>query len=97
MIENKKQTGRLFSYCKGSQLVVCRIEGDAVLKRRLVLVMEFAPGEKLSIVKYVQSEDALELTIKNCHTALRVSEVDRKYILPVSGGYEEFRVEGVRR
>jgi Fe2+ transport system protein FeoA len=96
MTENKKQTGRLSSYNEGDQLVVCRIEGPAVFKKR-IMEMGFIPGEKISIVKRAPLKDPLELLLKNYHLALRVSEAEKIYVMPVDGGCKEFEVEGVRR
>lgn len=96
MTENKKQTGRLSSYNEGNQLVVCRVEGPVVFKRR-ILEMGFIPGEKISIVRRAPLRDPLELKLKNYHLALRVSEAEKIHVMPVDGGCKELEAEGARR
>lgn len=96
MILNKKQTGRLSSYNEGNQLVVCRIEGNAFFKRR-ALEMGLIPGQKISIVKRAPLKDPLELKLKNCHIALRVSEAEKILVMPINDGSCEFEAEGASR
>lgn len=96
MIVNKKQTGRLSSYNEGNQLVVCRIEGTAFFKRR-ALEMGLIPGRKISIVKRAPLKDPLELKLKNCHIALRVSEAEKIFVMPINDGSSELEAEGVSR
>ena len=96
MREDRGSVGPLSACYKGNQLVISRIEGEGMFKRRL-LEMGFTPGIKIRIVKYAPLKDPLEVQIKHSHVSLRVCEADRIFVTLVNVTAGENLGEGVKR
>lgn len=64
---------KLTSHQQGDKVVIRKINGSGAIKKRL-LEMGFMKNAQLEIVKYAPLQDPMELTLKDFHISLRISE-----------------------
>lgn len=77
----KSNSCYLSDFKEGDNLIVQKIEGEGIFKRRL-LEMGFTTGTIISIVKYAPLRDPVEIQVKNTCISLRVCEAEKIIVLP---------------